>query len=163
MTDTPTGLDVNFYDYQDGAVEPAGTCVNGDNFIFSNVASGLSRTVPHTIKVTMNFVPGAANDVVKVYVDGTLRHTGTSWEDYFRYCEGTSTRTVDSVLFRTGGAAAPLTLGNGFLIDNLTLASYTPATTKDQCKNGGWANLSRADGSTFKNQGDCIQYVNTGK
>lgn len=34
---------------------------------------------------------------------------------------------------------------------------------KDACKNGGWQNYTRADGSTFKNQGDCIQYVNTGK
>jgi hypothetical protein len=33
---------------------------------------------------------------------------------------------------------------------------------KDQCKNGGWTTRVRADGSTFKNQGDCIQYVNTG-
>ncbi len=31
------------------------------------------------------------------------------------------------------------------------------------CKNGGWQNLFRADGTPFKNQGDCIQYVNTGK
>ena len=38
-----------------------------------------------------------------------------------------------------------------------------PPTTKDQCKNGGWHNFARADASTFKNQGDCIQYVNTGK
>lgn len=37
------------------------------------------------------------------------------------------------------------------------------ATKKDECKNGGWADLTRADGSSFKNQGDCIQYVNTGK
>lgn len=36
-------------------------------------------------------------------------------------------------------------------------------TTKEQCKNGGYNNVKRADGSTFKNQGDCIQYVNTGK
>jgi hypothetical protein len=35
--------------------------------------------------------------------------------------------------------------------------------TKDDCKNGGWQTLGRADGSSFKNQGDCIQYVNTGK
>lgn len=34
---------------------------------------------------------------------------------------------------------------------------------KDACKKGGWQNLSRADGSGFKNQGDCIQYANTGK
>lgn len=40
---------------------------------------------------------------------------------------------------------------------------YTVASSKDQCKDGGWANVKRADGSPFKNQGDCIQYVNTGK
>jgi hypothetical protein len=37
------------------------------------------------------------------------------------------------------------------------------ATKKDECKNGGWATVTRANGSSFKNQGDCIQYVNTGK
>jgi hypothetical protein len=37
------------------------------------------------------------------------------------------------------------------------------ATAKDECKKGGWADLTRANGTTFKNQGDCIQYVNTGK
>jgi hypothetical protein len=37
------------------------------------------------------------------------------------------------------------------------------ATKKDECKKGGWAEMTRADGSSFKNQGDCIQYVNTGK
>ena len=40
---------------------------------------------------------------------------------------------------------------------------YESPTSRDQCKNGGWQTLRRADGSTFKNQGDCIQYVNTGK
>lgn len=39
----------------------------------------------------------------------------------------------------------------------------TVPETKDQCKNDGWMSLRRADGSTFKNQGDCIQYFNTGK
>lgn len=36
-----------------------------------------------------------------------------------------------------------------------------PPTNKDQCKNYGWQtfNVPRA----FKNQGDCIQFVNTGK
>jgi hypothetical protein len=36
-------------------------------------------------------------------------------------------------------------------------------TTTDQCKKGGWMTSVRSDGSTFKNQGDCMQYVNTGK
>ena len=37
------------------------------------------------------------------------------------------------------------------------------ATDKDACKKGGWTMLYRADGSGFKDQGDCVQYVNTGK
>ena len=38
-----------------------------------------------------------------------------------------------------------------------------PPPIKADCKNGGWETLSRDDGSPFKNQGDCIQYINTGK
>ncbi|HEX8286630.1 MAG TPA: hypothetical protein VF556_01465 [Pyrinomonadaceae bacterium] len=36
-------------------------------------------------------------------------------------------------------------------------------TNADQCKNGGWQVRTRPDGSLFKNQGDCVQYVNTKK
>jgi Big-like domain-containing protein/thrombospondin type 3 repeat protein len=36
-----------------------------------------------------------------------------------------------------------------------------PPTNKDQCKNGGWQLFDFP--RTFKNQGDCIQFVNTGK
>ena len=36
-----------------------------------------------------------------------------------------------------------------------------PPTNKDQCKNGGWATFNTP--RVFKNQGDCIQFVNTGK
>ncbi len=113
MADGPDGLAVNFYDYQAAVA----------NFVLTPVASGLDRTVPHTIKITMEFVDGAANDIVKLYVDGSLVHTGTSWEDYFRDSEANPTRTVDSLLFRTSGTAVPATAGNGFLIDNLRLFS----------------------------------------
>jgi hypothetical protein len=39
---------------------------------------------------------------------------------------------------------------------------YEVATDRDQCKKDGWKNVKRTDGSSFNNQGDCIQYVNTG-
>jgi len=42
-------------------------------------------------------------------------------------------------------------------------ANFVGPFDKEECKNGGWQSLSREDGSTFKNQGDCIQYANTGK
>jgi hypothetical protein len=40
---------------------------------------------------------------------------------------------------------------------------YEVATTREQCKNGGYNTVKRADGSSFKNQGDCVSYVSSGK
>jgi hypothetical protein len=40
---------------------------------------------------------------------------------------------------------------------------YQVATSAGQCKSGGWVTSRRADLSPFRNQGDCIQYVNTGR
>jgi hypothetical protein len=37
------------------------------------------------------------------------------------------------------------------------------ASSVDQCKDGGWSSVARADGTAFANQGDCVQYVNTDK
>lgn len=37
------------------------------------------------------------------------------------------------------------------------------ALKAEQCKNEGWQKLTRAEGALFKNQGDCIQYIKTGK
>jgi len=34
-----------------------------------------------------------------------------------------------------------------------------PALTKDDCKNGGWQTHTTATGAPFKNQGQCIEYV----
>ncbi|HEX3100122.1 MAG TPA: hypothetical protein VHQ41_04120 [Patescibacteria group bacterium] len=170
--DLADGIHVFFDEYKDVApfgasIGDANGCGVGDDFTDVDIAT-LDRSVPHTIKFAMNFVDGAGNDVVKIYIDGVLKTTGTSWEDYFRYCEGNPTRPVDSILFRTGGNVGVIsTLGNGFLVDDVSVMSGpTPppvATNKDQCKNGGWANVVRADGSGFKNQGDCVSYTNNGK
>lgn len=76
-----------------------------------------------------------------------------------------------------GGFGVNQGSGNGGLIaatDALKLAYGDDCVTydfepfrvpgsADACKNGGWRTTRRADGSSFKNQGDCIQYVNTGK
>jgi hypothetical protein len=140
MEDLPGGLAVQFADYQDkapfgSATMPANGCgPGGDDFVITTVATGLSRSVPHTVKLTMDFINGARNDVVKVFVDGHLRLTGTSWEDFFRWCEGTqNSRTVDSILFqaRTSGGEAVGTLGHGFLFDNLSYAS-----SQRECRKG---------------------------
>jgi hypothetical protein len=150
LEDEFSGLRVFFDDYQDKAPYGAdGTsvaalrgCGPEDDFVETMVASGLDRRKAHTVKLTMDFVDGPRNDVVKVYVDGTLRHTGTSWEDYFRWCTesggGTGTtardqsRTVDSMIFTVrGGDPHPDNLNKGFLIDNLRLQSSANA-----CRSG---------------------------
>src|SRR5207248_437141 len=69
LRDTPTGLAVDFADYESGLNETG--CATGANFVTTTVASGLDRSQTHSIKLTMDFVNGPANDVVNVYVDGT--------------------------------------------------------------------------------------------
>ncbi len=32
--------------------------------------------------------------------------------------------------------------------------------SKEDCKKGGWMNFVKDDGQAFKNQGDCVSYVN---
>lgn len=45
--------------------------------------------------------------------------------------------------------------------EDLAPAAVGPPTSADQCKDGGWQTFNTP--RTFKNQGDCIQYFNTGK
>jgi hypothetical protein len=167
MRDDASGLAIDFVDVPDvNRVPPA---CGVANFEQTTVATGLNRAVPHTIKITMDLLEGPSNDIVKVYVDGSLRHTGTSWEDYFRYdCEAAAhlgkPPIVNRLLYRTAGPPALNTLLFGFVMDNLSLGTAAAVpSAKDDCKNGGWQLFTRADGSSFKNQGDCIQYTNTGK
>jgi hypothetical protein len=152
LEDDISGLRVFFDDYQDkypyGSYGDATTAAKGceaeDDFVETLVASGLDRSKPHTVKLTMDFMDGPRNDVVRVYVDGSLSHTGTSWEDYFRWCTesggGTGlpahdqSRTVDSMIFTVRGGQGEthhLNRGKGFLIDNLRLLSSTTG-----CRNG---------------------------
>ncbi len=118
--DGTNGMNVFFYDVT-GTTSPA-------NFNKVNIASDLSRATPHNIKFVIDFKDGPSNYVVQVYVDGNLVHTGTTWENYYRYDAESNTepvRTVDSLLFRAGGTAAPATSGKGYLFDNVNIITST--------------------------------------
>ncbi|MES2408863.1 MAG: Ig-like domain-containing protein [Patescibacteria group bacterium] len=127
FNDTVGGIDVVFYDVQ-GTDNPA-------NFVPTTVATGLSRTAVHTAKFVIDYVDGPSNDIVKIYIDGNLVHTGTTWENYYRYDSEASaeqtTRTTDSLIFRVKNPAQPANSGKGFLFDNFdavaggTLSSHT--------------------------------------
>lgn len=159
FADVAAGIDIIFYDVQ-GTTNPA-------NFVLTDLGT-FDRSVPHTVKLAMDVVDGPSNDVVKVYIDGVLKHTGTSWENYYRFDSEASAeqsvRIVRTAIFRTGGAAALVTAGNGYLVDNLSMSSgpvlVGPPTDKDQCKKDGWKVFNNP---SFKNQGQCVSFVEKAK
>ena len=88
----------------------------------------LPRTTSHNIKFTIYYKDGASNDVVKIYVDGTEKATGASWENYYRYSSeqsgnGNVTPKADRLLFRAAGDPAAANLGGGFLLDSTVTTS----------------------------------------
>ena len=150
FSDELGGIDVIFYDTP-GTGNPA-------TFSPTTVATGLSRDTTHTAKFVIDYVDGASNDVVKIYIDGVLEHTGTTWENYFRFDSEASAeqspRTTDDLIFRTGGGAAPDTAGKGFLFDNVSLMSgptppSTVTVTINKYINGAQATAVSADSSAF--------------
>lgn len=165
VADWMDGLAVVFAERSDPAA-PA-------RFVQTVVARGLHRQRAHVIRLSLDFVDGPANDVVRVYVDGALRHTGTSWETYYnsdangRSNFGGATPAVNRVMFRTGsdshrgvpGDPAPATLGRGFLIDGVYVAAFSVPTSSASCRDRGWRDLRDETGRPFRNQGDCVSRV----
>lgn len=164
--DQADGIHVIFYNATDPG--PLGTVAN---FNSTDLAT-IDRTSKHTIKFVIDLVPGPANDVVKVYVDGVLKITDTTWEDYYRYDpeqtgNGNVVPSISKLLFKEGGSAVVGTAGNGYLIDNVSLMSGTPApvlvgppTTIKECLKGGWKTFNNP---TFNSQFQCAWYVLTHK
>jgi hypothetical protein len=123
--DQSDGVHVFFDDATDNG--PIGTVAN---FNETDIAT-LSRATAHSIRFEINFKNGPGNDVVKIFIDGKKTITGTTWENYYRYDpeasgSGNQVPTTSKLLFREGGSAAdatPANLGNGFLVDGVTLKS----------------------------------------
>ena len=161
FADQADGIHVFFDDVTDPG--PVGTPAT---FNETDIAT-IDTAHAHTARFSIDFNPGPANDVVKIFIDGAPKITGTTWEDYYRYDPeqaptGNQVPTVDKLLFRESGGANPPDNGNGYLIDNISAASQTgPPTSKDQCKGDGWKAFNAP--RVFKNQGDCVSFTNTGR
>jgi hypothetical protein len=80
----------------------------------------LTRGTPHTIGFTLDLK--ASTDSAKIYIDGKLAASGTTWESYYPLA-GEPVPNVATMLFRASGTAQSTLQGQGFLIDNLTYAS----------------------------------------
>ena len=120
--DQVDGVHVFFVDVTD-----PGRVYNGDTFNTTDIAT-LDRAHSHLIRFSIAFKNGPSQDTVKIYIDGVVRATGTTWEDYYRYDpeqapQGNKVPTVDKLLFRESGYANPTDVGQGFLIDRVSLSS----------------------------------------
>lgn len=114
--------------------------------------SGLTHfTFPSLVTLT----PG------RVYVIEVVALGGIAWIVYYNWGIGSGggpESTYPGGTWILNGEEIP----NNDLWFREGLANTTPQTSA-YCKNGVWAYLTREDGRSFKNQGDCIQYVNTGQ
>jgi hypothetical protein len=125
--DEPDGVHVTFVDVTDPG--PPGTVAAFNAHDIATLPYGSSA---HTIGMGITFQPGPANDIVNVSVDGVLKFTGTTWEDYYRYDpeqagNGNVVPSVSKLLFRESGDANPADMGNGFLVDNIVMSSSATA------------------------------------
>lgn len=131
LQDGATGLEVRLFDTPNPAcLSGAAGCVA---FRQTTVAGGLTRGDVHRVRLTLDFVEGPDNDVAQVFVDGSLRFTGESWENYYRNdpeqaASGNAVPLIDTVSLRMNQLAAG-TMGNGFLIDNVRVQSAPAAST----------------------------------
>lgn len=131
----------------------------------------LNRSVPHTLKLVMDTPEGPHNDTVRLFIDNRFAFSLNSWEDYYWFnpdnLANPFPRLVKFVYLQPSGSASAATANAGFIFDNFSLTSSVPGssttptplpppTNKEQCKNGGWQAFC---GPTFKNQGDCVSFV----
>ena len=106
-----------------------------------------------TLTGNVSFAPGVSNQA--------FQFTGTPGQSVYVPYNANLDLQVFTIELWVNKAPRPILMisGRRYFKEQLTVMPDSTATTPY----GGWRNLHRADGSTFKNQGDCIQYVHTGK
>jgi len=130
IEDNGSGIDIDFFD-TDG--NHAVTNPNG-GFQFTPIATGLSYTEVYNLVFDITFVDGNVtdldgtvhgNDILKIYLNGSLIHTGTTWESYWQTTtEGRIPPTqtaIDTLLFRLSTDNGFVSNGGGFYIDNVNI------------------------------------------
>ena len=143
----------------------AATLVGGTGRIAATIAFAPDGTLYATSAIfdeNGGFVGGYLNTL-----DPETGEVLTTAGPFLVHIGGLTVRPTDGVIFASGGNTGDIyTLSTAGVLTPLGLtglggvgdiAFLPPLTEKDQCKDGGWANFG------FKNQGQCIKFVNTGK
>lgn len=128
--DNGSGGRQSFIDIEESAVATSGIDIvtfdvdDDGNFLpATTIAAGLSYTDWHTVGMEVLFNDGPDNDVVNYYVNGSLVHTATSWEEFYSNQQAAQHPLgvpVQSLLFRLSSGAVPAVEGQGFYIDNVS-------------------------------------------
>ena len=153
-------------------IDPAtgvATLIGRTGVIGATIAFGPDGTLYQTSAVfdDMGFVAGYLNTL-----DPDTGAVLTTSDPFTQaHVGGLAVRPTDGVIFASGGDAGDIytlspsgtqTLVGFTSVGGVGDLAFTPLpTSKDQCKNGGWRRFNFP--FSFKNQGDCIQFVNTGK
>lgn len=146
-------------------------CYNGLAFKITFDLRGLVLTLPSDVIVGVAYntntwgyhpigLPGPYESLNVGLATGTPASVGVDIES-----DAVFWNTSTPSNYTDGGAG-----GVGIFRRDTLWSPYAPAfsltanaSVNDGCKNNGWQTLHRANASSFKNQGDCIQYFNTGK
>jgi hypothetical protein len=101
---------------------------DGATFTQHNVALNITRGLWHHVALVNTNPDGGGNDVVKVYLDGMLVSTHTTWEDW-RTALPAVTLAVTRVLFRLSVTSASVDASftsppEGFYIDDFIQSSF---------------------------------------
>ena len=155
-------VNLSSYDYYVGIDSDRSACINytvvdaltfwndnsyGNNTTLNGQGVEGSSGPPNNYATTYNIAQQSQN---LVFAGGDPALPGTYSYELYAVEKGDGPGGV-----RLASVGITVVVGGGGAACNIP-------TDKNQCKNGGWSSLTRLDSTPFKNQGDCIQYLNTG-
>ncbi len=136
----------------DGPGGSPGSVLASDTTLPTNIANGACPW-PAACDMVVNFTNPASVTSGQSYAI-VLRTTGNT----YGWHGDNGVVSPQSWISDGGGPWS----GPGFTLDFATYVTPLAPTSKNQCKDGGWQNLTDNNGTPFKNQGDCVSYVATG-
>jgi hypothetical protein len=129
IIDDGSGFDLGFFDTGDNS--GTSSC---SSFPFILLDLNLSYTEWHNVVIEITFVDGfgpggfgvEGNDIVNIFVDGSLVHTGTSWETCYAFVGNGSPRGIDRlVIYQATDDKA--TSDGGLYFDNMRISDQSCA------------------------------------
>ena len=136
---------------------------NGDNvgdaniFVYYGIDSASTPCVPGTWQNTTDLLEAGK-------LLDTSQLGGTFYHEYTLAVAAYGSYKVTGVNTVVDSSWAHPDSEQTVLIDNTnvdgTVYTYDQPQNKDECKKGGWMNLTDQNGDSFKNQGQCVSWTN---